>query len=66
MRWVLAMAKKLSPLADALNRYILSAGKAHADDTMVQPPTPFDPRPRIYRRPEKLSRSEQGVTAISH
>uniref|UniRef100_A0A1A9VZ64 IS66 family transposase n=1 Tax=Glossina brevipalpis TaxID=37001 RepID=A0A1A9VZ64_9MUSC len=35
-RWVLELADKLSPLAEALNRYVLEAGKVHADDTPVK------------------------------
>uniref|UniRef100_A0A6V7KS49 IS66 family transposase n=1 Tax=Bracon brevicornis TaxID=1563983 RepID=A0A6V7KS49_9HYME len=35
VRWVQALAEKLSPLAKALNRYILAAGKVHSDDTTV-------------------------------
>ncbi|PNK82436.1 hypothetical protein CEQ31_025630 [Serratia odorifera] len=36
VRWVQALAEKLSPLADALNRYILSAGKVHTDDSVTR------------------------------
>lgn len=35
-RWVLELADKLSPLTEALNRYVLEAGKVHADDTPVK------------------------------
>ncbi|WP_406706888.1 IS66 family transposase, partial [Sodalis sp.] len=35
-RWVLELADKLSPLAEALSRYVLEAGKVHADDTPVK------------------------------
>lgn len=34
-RWVLELADRLSPLAEALNRYVLGAGKVHTDDTPV-------------------------------
>ncbi len=39
-RWVLELAEKLSPLAVALNHYVLEAGKVHADDTPVKVQAP--------------------------
>lgn len=35
-RWVDAMADKLSPLYDELNRYVLQSGKVNTDDTTVK------------------------------
>lgn len=49
VRWVQALAEKLSPLADALNRYILSAGKVHADDTTVPVQAPGNGKTRTAR-----------------
>lgn len=49
VRWVQALAEKLSPLADALNRYILSAGKVHADDTTVPVQAPGTGKTRTAR-----------------
>lgn len=36
VRWVSMMAERLRPLYDALNRYVLQAGKVHSDDTPVR------------------------------
>jgi len=49
VRWVQALAEKLSPLADALNRYILSAGKVHTDDTTVPVQAPGNGKTRTAR-----------------
>ena len=49
VRWVQALAERLSPLADALNRYILSAGKVHADDTTVPVQAPGAGKTRTAR-----------------
>jgi len=49
VRWVQAVAEKLSPLAEALNRYILSAGKVHADDTTVPVQAPGTGKTRTGR-----------------
>ncbi len=49
VRWVLELADKLSPLAEALNRYVLEAGKVHADDTPVPVQAPGSGRTRTGR-----------------
>lgn len=36
VRWVSMMAERLHPLYDALNSYLLKAGKVHSDDTPVR------------------------------
>lgn len=36
VRWVQSLAEKLSPLAVALNGYVLEAGKVHADDSVTR------------------------------
>lgn len=49
VRWVLALAGKLGPLAVALRDYILEAGKIHADDTPVKVQSPGAGRTRTGR-----------------
>ncbi|WP_074012712.1 IS66 family transposase, partial [Candidatus Sodalis sp. SoCistrobi] len=49
VRWVLDLANKLSPLAMALNRYVLEAGKVHADDTPVPVQAPGSGKTRTGR-----------------
>lgn len=48
-RWVLELAEKLSPLAEALNCYVLEAGKVHADDTPVKVLAPGTGKTRTGR-----------------
>jgi len=36
VRWVAMMANRLRPLYEALNQYVLQAGKVHTDDTPVR------------------------------
>lgn len=48
-RWVLELAEKLSPLSEALNRYVLEAGKVHADDTPVPVQAPGSGKTRTGR-----------------
>ncbi|HFY0689152.1 TPA: IS66 family transposase [Escherichia coli] len=48
-RWVLELAEKLSPLAEALNRYVLEAGKVHTDDTPVPVQAPGSGKTRTGR-----------------
>ncbi|HGO4163231.1 IS66 family transposase [Serratia marcescens] len=49
VRWVLELSDKLSPLAEALNRYVLVAGKVHADDTPVPVQAPGSGKTRTGR-----------------
>lgn len=48
-RWVLERADKLEPLAKALNRYVLKAGKVHTDDTPVPVQVPGSGKTRTRR-----------------
>lgn len=48
-RWVLELAEKLSPLSEALNRYVLEAGKVHTDDTPVPVQAPGSGKTRTGR-----------------
>lgn len=48
-RWVLELAEKLSPLSEALNRYVLDAGKVHTDDTPVPVQAPGSGKTRTGR-----------------
>lgn len=48
-RWVLELADKLEPLAEALNRYVLEAGKVHTDDTPVPVQAPGSGKTRTGR-----------------
>lgn len=36
VRWVAMTAERLSPLHDALNRYVMESSKQHTDDTPVK------------------------------
>lgn len=49
VRWVQSLAEKLSPLAVALNGYVLEAGKVHADDTPVKVQSPGAGKTRTGR-----------------
>jgi transposase len=49
VRWVHAIAEKLSPLAEALNQYILSASKVQADYTTVSVQVPGSTTTRISK-----------------
>jgi len=48
-RWVLELAEKLRPLAEAVNNYVLEAGKVHADDTPVPVQAPGSGKTRTGR-----------------
>ncbi|WP_273853222.1 IS66 family transposase [Serratia bockelmannii] len=63
-RWVLALADKLDPLAEALNRYVLEAGKVHTDDTPVPVQAPGSGKTRtgrlwVYVRDDRNTGSSQ-------
>ncbi|MGX5057190.1 IS66 family transposase, partial [Enterobacter asburiae] len=49
VRWVSMMAERLRPLYDALNRYVLQAGKVHSDDTPVRVLEPGSGKTRTGR-----------------
>lgn len=49
VRWVAMMADRLRPLYEALNRYVLQAGKVHTDDTPVRVLEPGSGKTRTGR-----------------
>lgn len=49
VRWVAMMGNRLRPLHEALNRYVLQAGKVHTDDTPVRVLEPGSGKTRTGR-----------------
>lgn len=49
VRWVAMMGNRLRPLYEALNRYVLQAGKVHTDDTPVRVLEPGSGKTRTGR-----------------
>lgn len=49
VRWVAMTAERLSPLHDALNRYVMESSKQHTDDTPVKVPEPGSGKTRTGR-----------------
>lgn len=49
VRWVAMMGNRLRPLYEALNQYVLQAGKVHTDDTPVRVLEPGSGRARTGR-----------------